>query len=116
MTGLQVRTDALLGEVSGRVRAGLGGPDLRGRDLAGADLRDRELGGAGLRGAVLIGADLRGRDLDRSDLLGADLRGADVGGADLSTALFLTQFQVNAARGDAATVLPEALARPPYWR
>lgn len=116
VTGLQLRADALLGEVSGRVRAGIGGPDHRGQDLAGADLRDRDLVGAGLRGAVLIGADLRKVDLDRADFLGADLRGSDIAGADLSTALYLTQFQVNAARGDAATVLPEGLARPRYWR
>ena len=37
-------------------------------------------------------------------------------GTDLSDALFLTQFQVNAARGDGATRLPGRLARPPYWR
>lgn len=116
VTGLQLRADALLGEVSGLVRSGLGGPDLRGRDLAGADLRDRELVGAGLRGSLLIGADLRGADLDRADLLGADLRGARAGGADLSTALFLTQFQVNAARGDGATLLPDRVDRPPSWR
>lgn len=112
----QLRADGLLGEVSGLVRAGSGGPDLRGRDLAGLDLRDRELAGASLRGAVLIGADLRDHDLGPADLLGADLRAADVAGTDLSDALFLTQFQVNAARGDGATRLPGRLARPPYWR
>jgi hypothetical protein len=92
----QLRADGLLGEVSGLVRAGTDGPDLRGRDLAGQDLRDRDLGPA--------------------DLLGADLRAADVAGTDLSEALFLTQFQVNAARGDGATRLPGRLARPAYWR
>jgi uncharacterized protein YjbI with pentapeptide repeats len=65
---------------------------------------------------VLIGADLRDHDLGPADLLGADLRAADVAGTDLSDALFLTQFQVNAARGDEATRLPGRLARPPYWR
>ena len=48
----------------------------------------------------LIGADLRGADLRLADLIGADLRGADLRGADLAGALFLTQSQVNAARGD----------------
>ena len=41
--------------------------------------------------------------------------GADLGGADLSSALFLTQLQVNAARGDAATRIPESLARRAHW-
>ena len=111
----QLRADGLLGEVSGLVRAGTGGPDHRGHDLAGQDLRRRDLVGASLRGAVLIGADLRGLDLGPADLLGADLRAADVRGTDLAGVLFLTQFQVNAARGDATTRVPARLARPPYW-
>ncbi|WP_138945958.1 pentapeptide repeat-containing protein [Plantibacter sp. M259] len=84
-------------------------------DLAGHDLRARRLCGADLRGAVLIGADLRGADLAGVDLLGADLRGARLDGADLSDALFLTQMQLNAARGDAAALLPTALDRPGHW-
>ncbi len=112
---LQSRVDPLLGEVSTLVRSGADGPDLRGVDLVGQDLRGRELRGAGLRGALLLGADLRGVDLAQADVLGADLRGARVGGADLSGALFLTQFQVNAAAGNAETRLDATLDRPPHW-
>jgi hypothetical protein len=115
VVALQLRADSLLGEVSTLVRVGADGQDLRRKDLAGRDLRSERLVAADLRGAVLIGADLRGTDLDDADLLGADLRGADVGGADLTTALFLTQFQVNAARGDARTALPDWLDRPAHW-
>jgi hypothetical protein len=85
------------------------------RDLVGRDLRDTPLRGADLRGALLVGADLRGAELVLTDLTGADLRGADVRGADLASALFLTQLQANAARGDAATTLPDLLDRPPHW-
>ena len=106
------RVAALLRRVSGLVR-GDGGPP--GADLAGARLRGADLRRCDLRGALLVGADLRGADLSLADLIGADLRGADLGGADLSSTLFLTQFQVNAARGDAATRIPESLARPPHW-
>ncbi len=112
---LQLRADPLLGEVSALVRAGAGGQDLRRHDLAGSDLRAEPLAAADLRGSVLIGADLRGADLGDADVLGADLRGARVSGADLGSALFLTQFQVNAAHGDKATVLPDALDRPGHW-
>jgi uncharacterized protein YjbI with pentapeptide repeats len=112
---LQLRADPLLGEVSALVRAGSEGADLRGRDLAGHDLRDVGLTGGTLRGALLLGADLRGVDLGEADLLGADLRGADVRRTDLSTALFLTQGQVNAARGDEQTLLPVVLRRPGHW-
>jgi hypothetical protein len=107
----------LLQRVSEHVRAGLPQvhDDRRGADLIGADLRGADLRGASLRGAYLIGADLRGADLRRADLLGADLRAADVRGADLGDALFLTQPQVEAARGDAATVIPAVLSRPAHW-
>ena len=104
---------ALLRRVSGLVRGD--GPDRRGADLAGARLRGADLRRSDLRGALLVGADLREADLSLADLIGADLRGADLGGADLSTTLFLTQFQVNAARGDAATRLPESVTPPPHW-
>lgn len=85
-------------------------------DLVGADLRGADLVGRDLRGAYLIGADLRGADLRLTDLIGADLRGARVEGAKLDGSLFLTQPQVNAARGDAGTRLPPALRRPDHWR
>ncbi|EFL28619.1 putative pentapeptide repeats protein [Streptomyces himastatinicus ATCC 53653] len=87
----------------------------RGADLIGARLRGADLRGASLRGACLIAADLTGADLSGADLIGADLRDASLVGADLTGALFLTQAQLNAARGDAATRLPSALARPAHW-
>ena len=90
--------------------------DLRpSADLVGRDLRSIRLCGADLRGAYLIAADLRQSDLAGVDLLGADLRDARLDGADLSNALFLTQLQVDAARGDDATLLPAALSRPRHW-
>jgi len=109
------KVDPLLREASELARAGLHGPELRRADLAGADLRGADLRGADLRGASLIGADLAGADLRTVDLIGADTRDADLSGADLSGALFLIQAQLDAARGDAATRLPPALARPGHW-
>lgn len=91
------------------------GPDRRRADLVGAALRGAKLRRANLRGALLLGADLREASLVGADLLGADLRGAALAGADLTDALFLTQSQVDSARGDAATRLPAALRRPAHW-
>jgi hypothetical protein len=108
--------DPVLTRASEQARAGLGGTDLRRADLMGKDLRGADLRGASLRGAYLIGADLRGADLRQADLIGADLRGADLRGTDLTGALFLTQAQVGAAKGDASTRLPAPLARPSRWR
>jgi uncharacterized protein YjbI with pentapeptide repeats len=110
------RVDVLLVRVSALVRSGEPtGPDLHGADLAGKSLAGADLRRADLRGALLIGADLAGADLHRADVIGADLRGCDVRGANLGTCLFLTQFQANAARGDAATTVPPTLIRPDHW-
>ncbi len=111
----------LLTRVSGIVRAaavtGVPLPRniLPNADLLGAKLAHADLRGANLRGAYLIAADLSGADLGLADLLGADLRDADLRGANLRDAIFLTQFQVNAANGDAATQLSERLERPNHW-
>ena len=104
----------LLQRVSDAVR-GHGGRNLRGADLMGRDLRGADLRGSSLRGAYLIGADLRTAQQERADLLGADLRATDVRGTDLSGCLVLTQPQVTAARGDAATAIPARLERPAHW-
>ncbi|GJM72906.1 hypothetical protein HMSSN036_51220 [Paenibacillus macerans] len=71
--------------------------------------------GANLRGAYLIAADLRDANLRMADLIGADLRDADLRGADLSSCLFLTQMQLNAAKGDRSTKLPPKFVRPAHW-
>ncbi|WP_405841463.1 pentapeptide repeat-containing protein [Streptomyces platensis] len=107
---LLLRTSELVrAEVPGRKK------ERRGADLMGARLKGANLRGANLRGAYLIAADLKGADLRTADLIGADLRAADLAGADLTGALFLTQSQLNAAKGDAATELPQSLSRPAHW-
>jgi uncharacterized protein YjbI with pentapeptide repeats len=84
-------------------------------DYFGADLRKTNLRGADLRGACLIAANLRGVDLSGADLIGADLRDADLSGANLINSIFLTQSQINTAKGDSCTNLPKMLVRPTYW-
>lgn len=106
-----VRAEARLGlKYSGRKKS-FG----RGADLIGVDLRKRDLRGANLRGAYLIAADLRGTDLCGVDFIGADFRDTDIREADLSKSIFLTQAQLNAAKGDSRTKIPAALTRPRHW-
>ncbi|MQA98520.1 MAG: pentapeptide repeat-containing protein [Streptosporangiales bacterium] len=113
---LRGRMDVLLRRASELVRGQApGGRDRTGADLMGARLRGADLRGWNLRGAYLIAADLRGADLTAADLIGADLRDADLRGADLSGAVFVTQAQVNAAKGDDATRLPPMPLRPAHW-
>lgn len=82
------------------LRAVLDGADLRKADLSGADL-----GGANLRLADLREADLGGANFTLADLSGADLRGARN----------LTQQQINVAKGDLNTHLPDNLHMPESW-
>ncbi|WP_248548725.1 pentapeptide repeat-containing protein [Paenibacillus odorifer] len=87
----------------------------RGADLMGAKLKGADLRGANLRGAYLIAADLRDADLRGADLIGADFRDTDLRGANLAEALFLTQAQINAAKGNTLTKLPATLSCPDHW-
>ncbi|MFB0626651.1 pentapeptide repeat-containing protein [Streptomyces sp. AB3(2024)] len=123
LTGLDVGTlrqdiNPLLLKASELVRAKAPGPrkNHRGADLMGARLAGADLRGANLRGAYLIAADLGRADLRTADLIGADFRDTNLRGADLRDALFLTQAQLNAARGDAATRIPPSLTRPSHWQ
>ncbi|MFD3448982.1 pentapeptide repeat-containing protein [Microbacteriaceae bacterium 4G12] len=88
----------------------------RGANLMGANLRGANLQGANLRGAYLIAANLQGADLRAADFIGADLRDADLRKADLTGSIFLTQVQVNSAKGDVHTKLPHFLSRPAHWQ
>ncbi|GGV73392.1 hypothetical protein GCM10010294_35520 [Streptomyces griseoloalbus] len=117
MNALRGEVNTLLLRASELARARVPGRkrNHRGADLIGAKLSGADLRGASLRGALLVAADLGGADLRDADVIGADLRDADLSGADLTGALFLTQAQLNAAKGDAATRLPPALSRPAHW-
>src|SRR5271157_5156640 len=95
--------------------------NLSGAYLSGANLWRANLSGANLSRANLTGANLSGADLRRADLSGAILvwakfDGADLRGANLSTAEGLTQEQVDAAKGDSDTKLPDNLHMPESWK
>ncbi|MFG2754256.1 pentapeptide repeat-containing protein [Streptomyces xanthophaeus] len=114
---LRGRINTLLLETSELVRAKVPGrkKNHRGADLMGARLAGANLRGANLRGAYLIAADLSRADLRTADLIGADLRDANLRGADLRNAVFLTQPQLNAARGNPTTRIPPTLTHPTHW-
>lgn len=117
VAALRDRVNVLLTRASELARAEVRGRrrEHRGADLIGARLAGQDLRGANLRGALLIAADLRGADLRLADVIGADLRDADLRGADLRGCLFLTQAQLDGARGDGTTRLAPGLLRPAHW-
>jgi hypothetical protein len=110
-------------------RAHLEGADLFGAHLEGADLfkahlERAQLPLAHLEGALLDRAHLEGADLERAHLEGANLYGAHLDGADLERAHLdgadlqstdVTQEQIDEARGDSKTQLPQRLTRPEGW-
>ncbi|REK71293.1 pentapeptide repeat-containing protein [Paenibacillus paeoniae] len=87
----------------------------RGADLIGANLKGADLRAANLRGAYMIAANLSKANLRAADLIGVDFRDADLRGADLSGSLYLSQAQINSAKGDASTRIPPTLIRPAHW-
>lgn len=117
VTARRAEAGLLLSRVSEALRAGVArrGQDRIGSDLIGSRLTRMNLRGASLRGSYLVGADLRGVDLEGADLLSTDLRGSDLRGTRMADSLFLTQPQVDAARGDSTTQLPAVLKRPSHW-
>ncbi|MGL4109859.1 pentapeptide repeat-containing protein [Clostridium sp. LP20] len=84
-------------------------------NLIGLNLKKVNLRGEDLRGALLIATDLRDVDLSGADLIGADMRDTDIRGANLSRSIFITQAQINGAKGDSNTRLPISIVRPSHW-
>lgn len=84
--------------------------DWIGKKLEGKDLRASDF-----RGAYLIASDMRNSDLREVNFIGADLRDVNLGGADLSTSMFLTQMQINSAKGNEMTRLPIYIQKPSHW-
>lgn len=50
-----------------------------------------------------------------ADLIGADFRDANINGANLERSIFLTQSQINSAKGDLKTKLPKRIVMPNHW-
>lgn len=84
-------------------------------DFMGYDLSKQDLSGRDFSFTLMVAANLKDSNLLGVNLLGTDLRDANLCDADLSEALFLTQMQVNAAKGNKNTKLPPRIMRPKAW-
>src|SRR5215217_7646652 len=101
--------------------------DLTSANLKGTDAQENKfvLDNVNLRGVNLADADLeyislKGSNLSYSHLVNtnlsnADLSDADLNYAELQTARGLTQEQIDEAKGDGRTQLPDDLQRPANW-
>jgi Pentapeptide repeats (8 copies) len=88
---------------------------IKASDYIGCNLKGKDLRGEDLRGKLMIAANFKHSDLRKVDFIGADLRDANFSGANLNEALFLTQSQINSAKGDAQTKIPAYLNKPIHW-
>lgn len=105
------RVSRLLRELCARIcTAGKQCPDAIGKRFRKENLRQMDFSMC-----LLIAADLRESDFYGASFLGADLRDANLKDADLRESIFLTQGQVNTAKGNAGTKLPAALHTPAHW-
>jgi len=89
-----------------KVPANLLGGNFKGQDMSGADLSTK----------LLIAANFEKSLFHGTIFLGADTRDSNFNNADLSEAVFLTQGQVNSAKGNRYTKLPYHLDYPPTWK
>lgn len=87
----------------------------KGKDYVGRDFKHTNLNGRDFSMALLIAANFEGCSLQGTNFLGADMRGANIKNTDLSASFFLTQMQINSAKGNANTKLPLKLAHPVSW-
>lgn len=86
-----------------------------GGNYLGKNFKRAILDGVDFSMGLMIAANLEGCSLRRASFLGADMRDANIKNTDLSASVFLTQMQINSARGNANTKLPIHLVHPAFW-
>ena len=64
----------------------------------------------------LIASNFQNCKFKGATFIGTDTRDANFDGADLREAVFLSQGQINAAKGSRRTKLPKHLKYPVTWR
>lgn len=114
--GYRLRVNKILKAASGPLLSGKGSGKGGKAGYIGKNFKRASLDGNDLSMALLIAANLEGCSLRATSFLGADLRDANICDTDLSGSIFLTQGQINAAKGNSGTKLPAYLSRPAAWR
>lgn len=80
--------------------------NFKGKNLSGVDFNMKPLIASNFQNCKFKGA----------TFIGTDTRDANFDGADLREAVFLSQGQINAAKGSRRTKLPKHLKYPVTWR
>lgn len=113
--GYREKVNQVLKQVSESIRTKAAG-DKNAKDFFGKDFKKACLKERDFSMAYLIAANLEGCSLAGANFLGADLRDANLKNTDLRECVFLTQMQINSAKGNVQTRIPGYLTRPLSWR
>jgi hypothetical protein len=108
----QLRVNQVLKQVNCKAAAKAPG----GKNFLGKNFNKANLDNMDFSMALMIAADLEGCSLRGTSFLGADMRDANIMNTDLSNSIFLTQMQINSAKGNLHTKLPENISRPASWQ
>lgn len=111
----KVQVDEILKQVSKLVKMNFKNKEKKNKDYFGKCFCGRNMDGLDLSMTLLIAADFSKCSFSGTDFLGSDTRDTNFEDADLREAIFLTQAQINAARGNVGTLLPPQLTRPVSW-
>ena len=114
MGNYKMNVSQLLKNVSGTIANNAPG-NKQNKDFLGKDFKHLNLNNRDFSMSLLIAANREGCSLHKANFLGADMRDANIRNTDLSKSLFLTQMQINTAKGNANTKLPTNLSYPATW-
>lgn len=90
--------------------------EAHSKDCSGRNFKKANLNAKNFSMALLIAANLEGCSLQGTNFLGTDMRDANIKNTDLSSCVFLTQMQINSAKGNHNTKLPKNLSHPVSWQ
>ena len=85
-------------------------------EFLGRSFKKRDMSGLDLSMKLLIATSFDSCIFDGTIFLGADTRDANFSNADLRESVFLTQGQINSAKGNRSTKLPKHLDYPVTWK
>lgn len=86
------------------------------KNMFGENFRKANLDNMDFSMALMIASNLEGCSLRGTSFLGADMRDANIMNTDLSKSIFLIQMQINSAKGNIHTRLPDNLTMPSTWQ
>lgn len=85
-------------------------------EFLGRSFKKRDMSGLDLSMKLLIATNFDSCIFDGTIFLGADTRDTNFSNADLRESVFLTQGQINSAKGNRSTKLPKHLDYPVTWK